>query len=72
MKKQLAAIILAGYLLGIRGGHIALWKNGEQTPLRIFPWSATMMPQKIRTALEQGIYVEEDSDIGRLIREMIS
>ena len=72
MKKQLVAIILAGYLLGIRSGHIALWRHGEQTPLRIFPWSANMMPQKIRSALEQGIYVEEDSDIGRLIQDMIS
>ena len=72
MKKHLAAVLLAGYLLGIRGGHVALWKRDDPKPLRIFPWSATMMPQKIRSALEQGIYVDEDSDIGRLIQDMIS
>ena len=72
MKKQLAAVLLAGYLLGIRGGYGALWKRDDPKPLRIFPWSATMMPQKIRSALEQGIYVDEDSDIGRLIQDMIS
>ena len=72
MKKQLAADLLAGYLLGIRGGRVALWKRDDPKPLRIFPWSATMMPQKIRSALEQGIYVDEDSDIGRLIQDMIS
>ena len=72
MKKQLAAILLAGYLLGIRGGHVALWKQDDPQPLRIFPWSANMLPQKIRTALEHGIYVEADSDIGRLIQDMIS
>ena len=72
MKKQLAAVLLAGDLLGIRGGRVALWKRDDPKPLRIFPWSATMMPQKIRSALEQGIYVDEDSDIGRLIQDMIS
>ena len=72
MYKQLAAVLLAGYLLGIRGGRVALWKRDDPKPLRIFPWSATMMPQKIRSALEQGIYVDEDSDIGRLIQDMIS
>lgn len=72
MKKQLAAILLAGYLLGIRSGHVALWKQNDTQPLRIFPWSANMLPQKIRAALEQGIHVEADSDIGRLIEDMIS
>jgi hypothetical protein len=72
MKKQLVAILLAGYLLGIRGGHVALWKQDDPQPLRVFPWSANMMPLKIRKALERGIYVEADSDIGKLIQEMIS
>lgn len=72
MKKQLAAILLAGYLLGIRGGHVALWKQDDPQPIRIFPWSANMMPKEIRSALEKGIYVDADSDIGRLIEDMIS
>jgi hypothetical protein len=72
MKKQLAAMILVGYLLGIRSGHVALWKQDDPQPLRVFPWSANMMPHKIRQALEKGIYVEKDSDIGRLIQDMIS
>lgn len=72
MKKYLAAILLAGYLLGIRGGHVALWKKDDPQPLRVFPWSANMLPFKIRAALERGIYVESDSDIGRLIEDMIS
>lgn len=72
MKRHLAIVMLAGFLLGIKGGHVALWKYGEQEPLRVFPWSASVMPQKIRSALTQGIYVEESSDIGRLIQDMIS
>lgn len=71
-QKHLAALLLAGYLLGIRGGHVALWKQDDPEPLRIFPWSAAMLPAKIRHALEQGIRVEAESDIGKLIEEMIA
>ncbi len=71
MKQHLAAILLAGFLLGIRSGHVALWKQDDPQPLQVFPWSANMLPRKIRIALERGLFVEEDSDIGRLIADMI-
>lgn len=71
-RKQLAMVLLVGYLLGIRNGRVALWKQDDPEPLRIFPWSAAMLPGQIRQALEDGIHVEADSDIGRLIEDMIA
>lgn len=67
-----ALCLLVGFLLGIRNGQIALWKTGDPEPIKIFPWSSALLPSEIRKALEKGIYVEEDSDIGLLIQDMIS
>ncbi len=66
-----AACLLLGFILGLRGGRVALWKSDDPLPIRIFPWSAALLPEKIRSALERGIYVDENSDIGRLIADMI-
>ena len=66
-----AAILLAGFLLGIRNGQVAIWKDDDPQPIRIFPWSAAILPAQIRKALEKGIYVDETSDIGLLIQDMI-
>lgn len=63
--------LLLGFLLGIRSGQVAIWKNEDPQPIRIFPWSAALLPPPIRQALEHGIYVEDDSDIGKLIDEML-
>lgn len=66
-----AAFLLAGFILGIRNGQVAIWKDDDPQPIRTFPWSAAMLPSQIRQALEKGIYVEESSDIGLLIKDMI-
>jgi hypothetical protein len=31
-----------------------------------------LLPQQIQDALTRGIHIEEDSDIGQLIRDMIA
>jgi hypothetical protein len=60
-----------GYLLGVKNGQIAIWKDNDPQPARVFPWSMVLLPGPIQEALEKGIYVEADSDIGRLIADMI-
>lgn len=71
-RKRLITLVLIGYLIGIKGGQVAIWKLDDPQPLRVFPWSAAMLPSQIRSALEKGIRVEADSDIGRLLDEMIA
>ncbi len=66
-----ATCLLLGFILGLHNGRVALWKSDDPQPIKIFPWSASFLPDNIRSALEKGIYVEEDSDIGILIQDMI-
>ena len=72
IRSVLTAVLLFGFLLGIRNGQIALWKDNDPQPLRVFSWRAALLPQQIQDALTRGIHIEEDSDIGQLIRDMIA
>ena len=72
IRSVLTAVLLFGFLLGIRNGQIALWKDNDPQPLRVFSWRAMLLPQQIQDALTKGIHIEEDSDIGQLIRDMIA
>lgn len=71
VRRAAAAMLLAGFLLGIRNGQVALWRGDDPEPVRVFPWYSSMLPGQIRSALENGLRIEEESDIGKLIQDMI-
>ena len=71
-RKTLISLLLAlGFLLGIKDGYIALWKDGEAQP-RVFPYRADMLPEQDRSRLEQGVRIEEGSELERLIEDYLS
>ena len=47
-------ILCLGYLLGVYRGQIALWKDPDPKPIRVFPYSVTMLPKEDQRALEKG------------------
>lgn len=71
IRKLAATLLITMLLLGIRDGYMALWKLDDPEPLHIFPFRASIFPEKIRSALEKGIRIEQDSDVGRLLLDMI-
>lgn len=70
--KILAQLLLFGFLLGIHNGRIALWKEPDPEPCRVFPYSAAALPQEIRQALQHGIRIESESDLDRLLENLLS
>ncbi len=76
MKKKtvsvlLCQVLLFGFLLGIRNGHIALWKYDDPTPIRVFPYAASALPQGIRRDLERGIPIESLEDVEELLEKYL-
>lgn len=65
-------LILLSFLLGIHDGHIALWKDEDPKPLRVFPYLAEMLPPQDRKALEKGIVLEDESDLIHLLEDYLS
>lgn len=69
---QMLCIVLLGFLLGIHKGQIALWKDEDPKPIKIFPYSAKMLPVADRRALEEGIRFESKEDLLRIMEDYLS
>ena len=74
MKKhrQLYLTLILGFILGIHGGNIALWKNGQSEPAHVFPYRADTLPLEIRSALEAGISVDSLEELEALAENYLS
>lgn len=64
--------LLLTFILGIRDGKIALWKNGEPEPVRVFPYRAQMLPPEARNALEKGIPIDSIEQLEELAENYLS
>lgn len=65
--KLIIPIVMLGFLLGIHNGRVALWKEPDPEPRKVFPYPVTMLPQDIQQALQEGIYIESETDLERLL-----
>ncbi len=73
MKKNTAAalILVLGFLLGIKDGYIALWKDGNQQP-QVFPYRAQMLPQEDQQRLKEGIRIKDSRELAQLLEDYLS
>ena len=69
---QIFCLVFLGFLLGIHNGKIALWQDEDPQPIKIFPFSAQMLPVADRRALEEGIRFETKEDLMRLMEDYLS
>ena len=77
MKKKylsnlLCCAIMAVYLLGIHKGKIALWSGDDPEPIKVFPYSASMLPEDARKQLEAGIPINSMSELRKLAEAYLS
>ena len=71
-KQLLYCALMMTYLLGIKDGYIALWKDISPEPVHIFPYQASMLPEKDQQALQKGIRIKEDSQLVKLLEDYLS
>lgn len=69
---QLYFSLLFLFILGSSDGFIALWKDSNPEPVRVFPYSIASLPEADRQALEQGIRIETETDLTRLLEDYLS
>ena len=65
-------ILCLGYLLGVYRGQIALWKEPDPQPIRIFPSSASMLPKEDQKVLEKGIRADSIIELTRQLEDYLS
>ena len=71
-KQFLSMGLIFGFLLGVQNGYVALWKDGNPEPLRVFPYLAENLPEADRMALEQGIHLNNRLQLIQLIEDYLS
>lgn len=68
----LYCITAVGFLLGIHNGRIALWEDGKEKPIKVFPYSAAMLPEKDQSALKEGIRFDSKQDLLERMEDYLS
>ncbi len=69
---HLAALALCfSFMLGIRDGRVALWKNDDPEPATVFPYPVSMLPEDARNALAKGIRIESEEELHKLIEQYL-
>lgn len=70
--RYLYIALIFGFLLGISDGYIALWKDGTEEPLQVFPYHARLLPLADQQALEKGIPIDTPEELNRLMEDYLS
>lgn len=60
------------FLLGIKDGYVALWKDNSVVPLEVFPYKAQLLPPSEQQALEKGIRISTQEELMALLENYLS
>ena len=70
--EQLYFALVLMFILGVRDGKVALWKENDPASVRIFPCRAAMLPEDARAALERGIEIDSLEQLEQLAENYLS
>ena len=68
----LTNILLLGFLLGIHEGKVAVWKDNQKKPAKVFPYAVSQLPEADQKRLEQGVHVDSLGELYALIQDYLS
>lgn len=68
----ISSILLFGFFLGIYRGKIAIWKIGIEEPMRVFPYSASMLPESDQKKLQKGIFLDHLEELYPFLEDYLS
>lgn len=72
IKKILPTALLLYVVLGSWKGYVALFNQGSEEPMQIFPYAVASLPPADQEALEKGIIVRNDRDLQQLLEDYLS
>ena len=72
VRRIICNMLLFAYLLGIRDGFIALWKDRTPEPVRVFPYRADSLPLQDQEALRNGIRIDSKLELLHILEDYLS
>lgn len=70
--RQTYLTLFLAFLLGSHEGFIALWRSPGGEPDKIFPYSVASLPPEDQQRLKEGIFIESEADLQRLLEDYLS
>lgn len=70
--RLLSMLLAFGFLLGIRNGRLALWRDDAPHPEQIYDIRADTLPPADRLRLRQGIRLESREAVWELLENYLS
>ena len=64
--------LLCSFLLGVHDGRLAMWKDEDPTPCKVFPCPIIVLPKAVQEQLKAGIRLETMDDVNRLLENFLS
>ena len=68
----LCASMLFSFLLGIHKGRLAIWRDDDPAPCKVLPVPTALLPSDVQDLLKQGIRVESDEELSKLLEALDS
>ncbi len=65
-------ILLLGFLLGSYNGRLAVWKDDDPQPYRVYPCPVYLLPAKEQDALRKGIRIDSMDDLHAFLENFLS
>ncbi len=72
IKRIMCNILLFAYLLGVKDGFIALWKDETPEHIRVFPYRADSLPPEDQKALQRGIRIDSKTELIHILEDYLS
>ena len=65
-------MLLLNFILGVHNGRLAMWKDEDPTPCKVFPCPIIVLPAAVQEQLKAGIRLETMEDVNRLLENFLS
>ncbi len=67
-----AAILMAGYLLGVSRGYVAIWQGEDPEPYLVTKMPVALLPLDDVKRLEKGIPIPDDYTLAQALEDFCS
>ena len=64
--------LLLGFLIGSYNGRLAVWKDDDPEPYRVYPCPVYLLPKDERNALQKGIRIDTMEDVAHFLENFLS
>lgn len=72
MKRWLTGLLLAGYLLGVYRGYVAVWRYEDPEPWLVTDTPAALLPERDARELARGRALEGDQALTKALEDYCS